>query len=334
MRGMSLRKLSEAIGGAVSANALAKYERGEIFPSSGVMIKLSAVLGIPVDDFFRPVTVHLDLSGIRYRKRSSLGKKEIESINYYASSELEKYIEVERMAGESNDFTVNYFDSPVKDDNDALSIAARFRQDFNLGDSPITTPIELLESAGVKIIETDTTDHFDGDSFTVDNIFVIVLNNKFIPERKRFSLFHEIGHKVMSFQESADEERLCNVFAGEVLLPTDILIEKLGRIRKDISLVELKDIQCQYGISVDAMMMKARQAGIISENRYITFCKRKNFSKGFKREVESSVFQDEHCQRYERIVFKLLANEIISESKCASLLGSQVHEIRERLNLV
>mgnify|MGYP004675879903 CR=1 FL=1 len=334
MRGMSLRKLSEEMNGEVSANALAKYEKGEIFPSSKVMIKLASSLGLRIDDFFRPITISIELEKIKYRKQASLGKKEIEAINYFASSELEKYIEVENMTGESRNFTINYFDTPVKDDNDALSIAARFRQDFCLGDSPITTPIELLETSGVKIIEVDACRKFDGNSFTFDNIFVIVLNRNFIPERKRLSLFHEIGHKVMKFAEGVDEERLCNIFANEVLLPTEVFIEKIGKIRKNISLIELKDIQCQFGISVEAMMVKARQANIISQNRYTSFYKRKNFSKQFKENVEKSVFQDEHCKRFERLVFKLLANEIITESKCASLLGCSVHEVRENLNLV
>lgn len=52
MRGMSLRKLSEEMNGEVSANALAKYEKGEIFPSSKVMIKLASALGLRIDDFF------------------------------------------------------------------------------------------------------------------------------------------------------------------------------------------------------------------------------------------------------------------------------------------
>lgn len=334
MRGMSYRKLSECMDGEVSANALAKYERGEIFPSSKVMIKLSSALNVRIDDFFRPVTVNVDLESIKYRKKASLGKKEIEAINYYATSELEKYIEVERMSGEEGDFSTNYFDVPVKDDNDALSIAARFRQDFHLGSAPIATPIEMLETAGVKIIEVDACNRFDGDSFTVDGIFVIVLNKNFPSERKRLSLFHEVGHKVMKFQEGVDEERLCNIFANEVLLPTEVFIGKIGRIRKDISLVELKDLQRQFGISVEAMMVKARQAGVISQNRYVSFYKYKNKSKRFKEEVESSVFEKECCQRYERLVFKLLANEVITESKCASLIGCSIQEVRENLNLV
>lgn len=334
MRGMSLRKLSEEMNGEVSANALAKYEKGDIFPSSKVMIKLASALGLRIDDFFRPITVSINLENIKYRKRASLGKKEIESINYYASSELEKYIEVENMLGESRDFTMNYFDTPVKEDNDALSIAARFRQDFCLGESPIATPIELLETEGVKIIEVDACKKFDGDSFTYENVFVIVLNKNFTPERKRLSLFHEVGHKIMKFQDGADEERLCNIFANEVLLPTEVFIEKIGKIRKDISLVELKDIQRQFGISVEAMMVKARQANIISQSRYTSFYKYKNSSKRFKENVEKSVFRNEHCKRFERLVFKLLANEMITESKCASLLGCSVQEVRENLNLV
>ena len=334
MRGMSLRRLSEEMNGEVSANALAKYERGDIFPSSKVMIKLASALGLRIDDFFRPITVSVDLENIKYRKRASLGKKEIEAINYYASSELEKYIEVESMTGESKIFTMNYFDTPVKDDKDVLSIAARFRQDLNLGDSPITTPIEVLETAGVKIRGVEACKRFDGNSFTCNNLFVVVLNKGFTPERKRLSLFHEVGHKIMRFQDGADEERLCNIFANEVLLPVEVFIQKIGKIRKDISLIELKDIQCQFGISVEAMMIKARQAGIISQNRYVSFYKYKNSSKQFKENVEKSVFQDEHCKRFVRLVFKLLANEVITESKCASLLGCSVQKVRENLNLV
>lgn len=114
IKGMSLMKLSKAMDGIVSANALAKYERGEIFPSSNVMIKLSSVLDVSVDDFFRPVTVCIDVDSIKYRKRASLGKKEIESINCYASARLEKYLEVEKMSGETSVFSINYFDVPIK----------------------------------------------------------------------------------------------------------------------------------------------------------------------------------------------------------------------------
>ena len=334
MRGLSYRDLSDAMGGEISPTALEKYEKGRMFPSSRVMIMLSRSLKVSVDDFFRPFTVNVDLSQVRYRKKSSLGKRKQDAINSYASNELEKYLEVERMCGECICFSTDFHDVEVRNDNDALSIAARFRKILNLGESPISKPIEMLESSGVKIIEIDAPRDFDADSFTIDGIFVIILNNTLQEERKRLTLFHEVGHKVMRFAEGADEERLCNVFANEVLLPSTVFIRKMGKIRKDISLVELKDLQGQYGISVDAMMVKARQIGMISKNRYVSFCKHKNAVKTFKEEVEESVFPKEHCGRYERMVFKLFANELISASKCASLLGRTISEVRDQLNLI
>ena len=334
MKGWSFRDLSKAMEGEISPTALEKYEKGKIFPSSRVMIKLSQALGLSIDDFFRPFKVNIDLSQVKYRKKASLGKKKQDAINSCAANELEKYLEVEQMCRESSIFSADFSDIEVQNENDVLSIAARFRKYFNLGESPISKPIEMLESAGVKIIEIDAPAGFDANSFTTDGLFVIILNKELIEERKRFTLFHEVGHKVMRFAGGIDEERFCHVFANEVLLPSSVFIQKIGKIRKDISLVELKDLQGQYGISVDALMVKARQAGIISKNRYVSFCKRKNAVKSFKAKVEESIFPEEHCRRYERLVFKLFANEEITDSKCASLLGKTVDEVRNQLNLV
>lgn len=334
MRGFSQQELSDAMQGFVSSNAIKKYEKGEMFPSSDVVIRLASALQIKIDDLFQPFSVRIDMSDIKYRKKSTLRKKDMEAINQIAAHHLEKYIEVERMCGENNNFNKSYLDMVVHDENDARSVASKFRQDFNLGYDPISTPIEILESAGAKIIEVDVTEKFDGDNFTTDGIFVIILNENFQSERKRLSLFHETGHKVMSFAEGVDEEKMCNVFANEVLLPSEVFIKMIGRKRADVSLEELKDIQAQYGISVEAMMMKARQLGIISENRYKTFCIRKNANKNFRDKVQESVFPKEKSNRFNRLVFKLLASEEITESKCASLLGCSIEDVRNRLMLV
>lgn len=334
MRGLSQRDLSAAMQGDISPNAIKKYENGEMFPSSNVIIKLANVLHVNIDDLFQPFAVKIDMSDVKYRKKSTLRKKDMEAINQIAARHLEKYIEVERMCGENSNFAKSYSDMVVRDENDARAVASRFRQDFNLGSDPISNPIEILESAGAKIIEVNASDKFDGDNFTTDGIFVIILNETFPAERKRLSLFHEAGHKVMSFAEGVDEEKMCNVFANEVLLPSEIFRKMIGRKRADVSLEELKDIQVQYGISVEAMMMKARQLGIISENRYRTFCIKKNSNPHFKEKVQESIFPKEKSNRFNRLVFKLLASEEITESKCASLLGCSVEEVRKRLMLV
>lgn len=334
MRGFSQQELSDAMQGFVSSNAIKKYEKGEMFPSSDVVIRLASALRVKIDDLFQPFAVKIDMSGVKYRKKSTLRRKDMEAINQIAAHHLEKYIEVERMCGENNNFNKNYSNMVVRDENDARSVAARFRQDFNLGNDPISNPIEILESAGAKIIEVNASEKFDGDNFTTDGIFVIILNENLQSERKRLSIFHEAGHKVMSFAEGADEERMCNVFANEVLLPSEVFVRMIGRKRADVSLEELKDIQAQYGISVEAMMIKAKQLGIISENRYRTFCIKRNSNQYFKKKVQESIFPKERSNRFNRLVFKLLASEEITESKCASLLGCSIEDVRKRLMLV
>jgi transcriptional regulator with XRE-family HTH domain len=46
--GMSLRDLAEALEGRVTAQAIGKYERDEMTPSSGVLIALSKALKVTI----------------------------------------------------------------------------------------------------------------------------------------------------------------------------------------------------------------------------------------------------------------------------------------------
>ena len=59
-----------------------------------------------------------------------------------------------------------------------------------------------------------------------------MLNRNLISERRRLTLFHELAHLILAFEEGSDVERLCNVFANEVLLPSVVLKSLLGEYRK------------------------------------------------------------------------------------------------------
>lgn len=337
MKGMSLRDLHVGINEAVSVNALSKYEQGKMFPNSKVLIAISKALDVPMDDLLRPVSVCIDPEKVKYRKKAKLGKKEQASINNLVSISLEKYIEVERMCGESKRFDLSFTDVEVSTYEDAVCVASRFRSALCLGNAPIVNPINLLEGEGVKFIEIEAPETFDGDSFTVDDSFVIVLNKLSCPERIRMSLFHEIGHKVMRFSDGInekEEEKLCTAFANEVLLPSSVFVESIGMKRKDITIDELRSLQVTYGISIDAMMYKAKSIGIISENRYMTYCIKKNSSTEYKNEATKSMYGKEKSYRFRNLVCRLYANEEITISKCASLLGCSASDVMENIKFV
>ena len=214
----------------------------------------------------------------------------------------------------------------------------RIKKEWKLGEDGINNLIEILEENKIKVIEIDAPAGFDGLSgYANENNPIIVLNKNFESERKRFTALHELGHLILNFDSSIDEkriEKLCNLFANEMLISKDVFTLKLGMNRKDISLQELQDIQQQFGISIDALMYKARELNIITERRYRTYCIKKNQTAKFKEGVEKSRYKQEGSNRFVRLVYRALASEIISISKASVLLNTPIDAIRNQLNLV
>jgi Zn-dependent peptidase ImmA (M78 family) len=129
-------------------------------------------------------------------------------------------------------------------------------------------------------------------------------------------------------------ENLCNLFASEMLISKEVFIRNIGSNRNDISLSELIDIQEQFGISIDALMYKARTLNIITDNRYTTYFKKKNSIKEFKNAVEQNRTKKEQSNRFVRLVYRALASGIISLSKASALLECPIDKVRNDLMLV
>lgn len=334
IRCLSQRELCNVLQGQISPTAIEKYEKGLMMPSSTVLILLSKALNMKLDYFFRPFTVAIDTSKFEFRKSSSMGVKKVESIKYTVCTEIEKYLEIESILGNSTSFSLNYSNTVVENENDAKLLARRLREDLNIGFDAIVSAVELLESCGVKIIEIDHDEKFSGTCNTAGSIPVIVINKNMSSERKRITIFHELGHLLMHCAEGVDEEKMCTIFANEVLITSDKFISILGESRHDISLVELQSIQRDYGISIDALMAKAAQLNIITKRRYTSYYKKKNAVPSFKEAVEASHYPMENTNRFERLVYRALASEVISFSKAAGLLDISVNDVRNRLNLM
>lgn len=335
IRGLSQRELSNAVHGEVSPTAIAKYEKGAMMPSSTVLIQLAKALDMNVDYFFRPFAVSIDESKFEFRKHSGLKGKKIEAVKHMMISEIEKYVEIERLLGIDAQFGLDYSDMPVGGVDDAKMMALRLRKDLDLGMDAIVSAVELMESIGIKVIGIDHDRHFSGTCNIAGGVPVIVVNRNMAAERRRMTLFHELGHLLLTFAEGVDVEKLCTVFANEVLIPSATFKTLIGESRHDISLVELQAIQREFGISVDALMAKAAELGIISGKRYIAYHKKKNALPQLKEAVEQSHYQKEMgTNRFERLVYRALASEVVSESKAAALLNTSVNVVRDTLTLM
>lgn len=250
---------------------------------------------------------------------------------------IERYINIEEICNASVNFS-----SPKKNEisnfQQVKEAAFQLRENWNIGVDGIVNVIDLLEEQGIRILEIDAPDSFDGLSSMINDEYpVIVLNKSFSSERKRFTALHELGHLILSFsQEVSDkeEENFCHLFANEILILEPVFKNLIGTSRHDISYQELKAIQLQYGISCDAMMYKAKFYGIITEQRYKTYCIQKNRNPAFKNLFEKSLYCREESNRFVRLVYNALSNELITISKAASLLHQSVEQVRGDLALV
>lgn len=334
MRGLSLERLSQSLRSSVTKQAISKYEKGLMKPDSRVLIALSDALGVKIDYFFRPFTVEVDK--VEFRKKPGFTEKMAVAVKERVREELERYIEIEQLADSSIAFSLPR--KEIKSIAEAREFAGEIRRILGLGNDGISNVIEVLEDNGVKIIELVENSDFDGLSgYANGEMPLIVVNGNFSAERKRFTALHELGHLLIDTPVDIPAkviENICNAFASEMLLPSCVLTAKMGSVRHDISLSELADVQRQFGISVDDIMLSLREHGVITERRYSGFLKKKSDMPDFRALVDVSRVELERSGRFARMVFRALADEIITFSKAAVLLNTSVDKIKSSLQLV
>ena len=333
MKSLSMADLAEKMADIVSRQAIYKYEAGKMLPNSTVLIKLADVLGVKIDYFFRPFSVAL--AGIEFRKKARMSEKERKSVQQKVIDHVERYFEIEELLGIERNQSPIRRPEIIRTREDVISLVRNIRKEWGLGEDGIIDVLGLLENKGIKVIEFDATNDFDGLSGTVDNDIIIVLNSNIQPtERKRFTALHELGHLIMSFDESVDEkakEKLCHTFASEFLIPTKVFKEILGDITKSpLNIPYFAEIQQNFGITIDALIKKAHEESIITDNRYKSYHIRKNTNAVFKAFVEASRVKKEEPHRFVSLVYNAYSKSIISSSKAATLLNIPINNVLDK----
>lgn len=335
MAGLSLEALSEKSGSIVSKQAISKYEKGKINPSSEVLIALAKALDVKVDYFFR--TSKVSITGIEFRKRSKLTKKEENRIKYQTIEFLEKYTEIEEILN-----TKPKFNNPIKNNlihelQDIENATREIRNKWQIGNGPVNHLIELLEEKGFKIFKVEADHQFDGLSGYIENlnIPVIAIFKHGDIVRKRFTIAHELGHLLLDFSKVNEKnpEKLCHAFAGALLLPQKIMYDTLGKKRSKITEWELKKLKGIYGVSMQAIMARAFHLNIISESIYRSFNIHVN-QKGWRKQEPGIYEGKEKANRFKQLVIHAAAEQVISFSKAAELLNQPLSVFNQEVQIV
>ena len=338
MAGLSLRGLSDALDGVVSYNALNKYEKGEMMPSSAVLIALSRVLHRNQDFFFMPIDVRLE--GIKFRKyHTKISATDGKRIEAQATDYFGRYLTVEHILDIKKPFTnplgADYVvDSPEKAEEAAILL----RKAWGLGTAPLPSIAGLLEEKGIKVFEMpDAPEGFDGFSAHTNGVVVIVVGTSTNDlTRTRMTLLHELGHLLFTIPDSVshkEEEKLMTYFAGACLIPREVMFERIGEKRSKVSVQEYVVLKELYGISISALVIRANQLGITSDSYTKSFwILRRKWDWNKKGEL-GEWKGAESPSRFKGLVYRALEEGLISISKSAALLDCPINDLRSELDV-
>jgi len=272
-KGLSLDGLAAKIGHLVTKQALSKYERVLIRPSSGVAERLALALGVKT--IFLCETPLLSYKSIAYRSEHGLRKKEKVRVENLVARELEERV---RMQNTLQPILGGAFSLPhfrVRTLEEVEEATLQIRKDWNLGLDPIASVTSLLEDRLVHVIEVEVEDkRFDGLSAIAHDaenepVAAMVVNRKGVcGERQRLSLLHELAHLVLEVSPGLEPEREAFFFASAFLAPKPVLCQKIGISRKNIDAEEFLLHKRYFGISIQALLHRLLDLNIINKSYF------------------------------------------------------------------
>ncbi|MEA3450320.1 MAG: XRE family transcriptional regulator [Bacteroidota bacterium] len=336
IKAYSLQTVADKVG--ISKQMISKYENGLSMPDSTKLIQLANIFEVKPDYFFQPINVQLE--NVKFRKKYKYSKSKIDSLKYRITNHLENYLTIENILSIKSEFSNPIKNIVINSFLDIEKSSEILRKKWNIGSDPIHSIISLLEANAIKVIEiSEPEKQFDGLSTIIKNKYpVIVINKNFEIERKRFTLLHELGHLLLNINSKFDEkeeEKICNRFAGSMLIPIEILYREIGQKRKTVSVNELINFQEQFGISISALVYRLNDLEIITNNKKKGYFIARNQNKHLKEIADQSRFiGKEFSERFERLVYKALSQEIITISKASSFLNIDISTINRNLSII
>lgn len=339
--GYSLRALADALGGEVSAQAIGKYERGEMMPSSGVLMHLARVLDVTLEYLLSEQVEELE--GVEYRKLAGTSARARAQVDAEVIDRLQRYIAIEEVL----DLDSDGWAAPRQGrrfcgrEEDGELLADDLRNEWELGIDPIPNMTALLEDRGIKVLVMPLPEGVHGLTCLVkrprrkSKLPVIVVNQHDTLERRRLTLAHELAHRVIADSSPVDREKAAMVFAGAFLMPRDHLIREIGKHRKALGYRELVQLKRMYRVSAAALLVRLKQVGVIDESTlshaFQTFARGWRKSEPEPLEKEEEEGQHETPRRFERLCYRALAEQLVAPGKAAELLQQPLAEIEKGL---
>ena len=334
-RNLSLEALAAKMGGIVTKQALSKYENYRAQPSPTILTKLASALGVKAAYLFHEPTLKVEF--IAYRKSSGLSKREDERIHGIVEQALEDRVRLQELTEQFDGSLIPVKEFRVNDINDAEFAAETIRERWKLGLDPISNISLTLEDHSLSVLAVEADEKFDGISaIAVDDqhyvkAAAIVTRRDIDGERQRLNLAHELGHIVLDISEDVDEERAAFRFGAAFLAPRERVLEEAGERRGLIQIEELLLLKKQFGISMQALIHRFHDLGIITDSYYSQWWPTFTRYGWRKREPEQLPFEEPQWVR--RTALRLLAEGVLSLDDAERMVGDKI-ELEQPISIL
>ncbi len=325
-QGLSLDALAHELGGMVTKQSLSKYEKGLAEPSPRVLNQLAKVLGVKAAYLYSEPAV--SISFVAYRKTSRLSRKAQLRMESQISQHLEACVRLQQIidpAGRA-DVPIQAFEVESLEDTETAAQALRHR--WNMGIDPIASVVGVLEEHHIYALDVDGEEGFDGISAMAhegeDLIAAATVTRRGIAgERQRLNLVHELGHLMLRIADGVDEEKAAFRFGAAFIAPAELLYREIGQRRTSVSLAEMLLLKRRFGLSLQALVYRLRDLGIINATHAKQWWMAIN-QRGWKQR-EPGELPAEDVTWLRQSVMRAVSEDLITLSHAEELLKEPIH---------
>lgn len=269
-RALTQAQLAHDIG--VAQGTVSKVENGQLQATEDILERYCDRLRYP-RSFFSQTLLYYNMPVTMYRKRQTMPALQLKAIKanvILTCNHIHRLnqaldlpdICLPRVRAEEYEFRIG-------------DIAAEIRNKWNLPPGPIDNITAYIESCGVVVMLYDFgTMQIDGlsmyDPLSIPPL--ILVNDKIPGDRQRHTLAHEFAHLVLHHHEplippSRDIEDEADQMASELLIPSKDIKPYLG----ELTIEKLAQLKPTWKVSMQSLLIKARQVGKLTESRYKAF---------------------------------------------------------------
>ncbi len=269
LRGVQQKELATEIG--VTPGAMSQFESGGVEPSPATVERLSVSLRCRRAFFFRAADARAHDEPF-FRRRRATPARELDRARSYATLLLEAVSVIERHI----ELPPPGFDLSLRATSttpfDFIERGAQqVRCAWNIPEGPIPNVVRMLELHGAVVAAVGAF-HRTIDAFSVRALprpGVVLCSDSGAAARRRFDAAHELGHLILhetAVEANDSQEQQARRFAAALLMPAQHVDPWLPRRSNQLELLE--EGSRKWGVSMQALLFRAKTLGTLSEDSF------------------------------------------------------------------